>query len=92
MDYDTIRRLASETRGPIKRGRRLKAVNVRLPDSIRARLHAAAEESGLTHADLITAGLVTVLPTIAARPASNTGAAGAGADAVSAPALESEDV
>lgn len=93
MDIDTIRRLNEEHRQT--RGAPTESFKLRLPRPLGARLRRACKSSGLTQTEIIVAGLAVALPpetSIAARPDSNMGAAGAGADAVSAPARDSEDV
>lgn len=61
MDDVTIRRLNEEHR-QTRRGVRLKAVKVRLPESIRVRLLAAAAARGITQTEYVVAGLALVLP------------------------------
>lgn len=61
MDDATIRRLNEEHRHT-RRGVRLRAVKVRLPDAIRERLIAAASERGITQTEYVVAGLALVLP------------------------------
>jgi predicted DNA-binding protein len=63
MDVATIRAL-NETHRATRRGVRLKAVKVRLPETIRVRLIAASERTGLTQTEYVVAGLAAVLPEV----------------------------
>jgi hypothetical protein len=63
MDIDTIRRLNEEHRHT-RRGTRLKSVKVRLPESLRVRLVAAASSGGITQTEYVVAGLALVLPPV----------------------------